>query len=234
MRPTRKRKLTNYGEGHLHWIEESQLQKALIKSLREKTIKAQSEKETDYVDASSTSKMPRLSVSLGHDKIDPDDDLKKVLSKPAKSNKVKKVAFSDAKKPTRQLRSKGKPANSLTEASTSHATMMQPRNCETSGKDSKPPKVSKNDDEDKVIPENSSSVQNHKTRAQRKFASNSSPPTMRNSTRVEGKRKKGTSRLYEEEKCSPISDEPLPETKNFINYLCFRNTPFNFDLEDND
>ena len=35
-RPKRSRKVVNYGEDHLHWVEESQLQKALLRSLADK------------------------------------------------------------------------------------------------------------------------------------------------------------------------------------------------------
>nr|CAB3261900.1 uncharacterized protein LOC100177519 [Phallusia mammillata] len=38
-RPKRTRKIVNYGEDHLHWVEENQIQKALLRSLHESPAK---------------------------------------------------------------------------------------------------------------------------------------------------------------------------------------------------
>nr|XP_039257340.1 uncharacterized protein LOC120333976 [Styela clava] len=237
MRPRRKRKLTNYGEGHLHWIEESQLHRALMKSLREKSSKSRTSSEDESnCNIPSPSKMPRLSVSVSASSQQENINLKcsvsveNILHKTNMKVELEKIDHDGSKKSwlkKRVLRSQRQDEEDGDIAS--HAIMMHPRNSENfaetiSGSNSH--QTSGNQDGQS----GSSSKTDSPIRAQRKFASNATPPeNVRRSTRCERKIKNVQQEskhvtIPAEDKTSESNDR-LPETSDFLHFLCFRNTP---------
>lgn len=261
MRPRRKRKLTNYGEGHLHWIEESQIHKALMKSLREKKYPFRGSSEAGESLAeqnpSCSHKMPRLSAAVSHSSDKEEDnnyldcsvnienirdklssDLRCLINstgadqgrKSGNATRFQNLRLS--KRLTQKLR------NQFGEDQSScllpHAAMMQSRNSDKSVsfsvKECSVALSKKNMDKNKqsglsqdAVPphdEDDTSLQAPKARAQRKFASNvASPSKAKGNVTM---RKKETQNL---EPSLPLSDEKLPETADFLTFLCFRNTP---------
>lgn len=142
------------------------------------------------------------------------------------TSSVKDNTHEDEQKSWR-LRSKKESGSSSSDMTPSHATMMQPRNSESTSSDQQTSE--KSSDKDAELSD-CTPASNLKTMAQRKFASGSTLNT-RHGCRTEKKLKK-CGRTNADDKCEPISEKPLPRTKDFINYVCFRNTPFHFELED--
>ena len=64
-RPKRSRKIVNYGEDHLHWVEESQLQKALLRSLNDKGSSPQKSSEKQLVEPDSDKKNNAMKTKQG-------------------------------------------------------------------------------------------------------------------------------------------------------------------------
>lgn len=224
-RPKRSRKPTNFEGHYLHWIEETQLHKALMKSLKDKKKNGSTNSTYESDDCSTNIsnianlKMPRVSVAIV--KSEEDNVVIKFKKFSEKVEKLSPMRRSNRSKVTRS-RFSYTDKNDPVDLCTHHAAMMQPlivlpiNECE---------KLQNAQMEEST----SSAVENHglKTRAQRKFPCNAITPFegySRASNCDQCKMENKSKYMENGNSSGGLTQSNLIQTDTFLNYLCFRNT----------
>lgn len=267
VRPRRKRKLTNYEEGHLHWIEETQIHKALMKSLRDQKYNSESEmfnsinsKAKSVLNNRSPSKMPRLSASVSNSsENNAHSNEKECNQSNLRNGKLgTRCTFANGEQKQRTLKKRNKvflkdkysynKKEDSNACCVQHATMMQPRNldsvsnskmkdCLSTERSNGKPNLrqekngsslskSKLCSDEVVEPGNNSHTL--RSMAQRKFASNAVPFYVSEKTRDKQSDEISKEVDHGNVKLKNIANQQNesthPETKDFLTFLCFRNT----------
>ena len=168
-RPKRSRKIVNYGD-HLHWVEESQLQKALLRSLNDRGS-PQKQKDNDDEAARISKKHQYLQTEMESNSSDNTDD-----SESSDDNSPPSTEVTCELRLTRLQTKLLEAAGMLEPASESLFKTKYDDDQVFSSK-----KSSDTDDENvlELLDVEESGTSSTRLRAQRKFAANASPPSSR-------------------------------------------------------